>query len=51
MWRKLILEWRIARTENCLIIDMTVLGSNAELSREVSALSPHVVEEIVAGTA
>ena len=48
MWRKLILEWRIARAENCLIINMIVLGSNAELSREVSALSPQVVEEVVA---
>ena len=48
MWRKLILAWRDPNAENCLIINMTFFGFNAELSRGVSALSPHVDEQEVA---
>ena len=45
-WRKLILEWREPNAENCLILNMTFLGSSVELSRRVPALSPQEVEEV-----
>ena len=48
VWRKLILAWRDPNAENCLIINMTFFGFNAELSSGVSALSPHVDEQEVA---